>query len=77
MGGKRLAAVTGPGGFHVNKARPYDEWTIESWRTEPRLSRLNSFEVDEAEQTPALWKDLTLASGVAVLLWVAAAIVFG
>jgi len=44
-----------------------DDWTIERWKTEPRLMGL---EFSEAmEQAPPLWKDLTLASAVAVLLW--------
>jgi hypothetical protein len=53
-----------------------DDWTIERWRTEPRLVGLKFSEpaVDQA-QTP-LWKDLTVASALAVLFWAAAAIVF-
>ena len=51
-----------------------DDWTIERWKTEPRLVGLEFSEV--ADQAPPLWKDLTLASAVAVLLWGAALIVF-
>jgi len=29
------------------------------------------------EEAPPLWKDLTLASALAVLLWAAAAVAFG
>jgi len=53
-----------------------DEWTIERWRTEPRLVNLE-FSDTPADQAPPLWKDLTLASAVALLLWGAAAVVFG
>jgi len=52
-----------------------DEWTIERWRTEPRLVGLEFS--DAPEPAPPLWKDLTLASALAVLLWAAAAVVFG
>ena len=51
-----------------------DDWTIERWKTEPRLVGLEFNDV--AEQAPPLWKDLTLASAVAVLLWGAALVVF-
>jgi hypothetical protein len=54
-----------------------DDWTIERWRTEPRLAGLEFDESAPSEQSPPLWKDLTVASIVAVLLWAAAAIVFG
>jgi hypothetical protein len=52
-----------------------DEWTIERWRTEPRLVGLE-FDDASIEKAPPLWKDLTLASALAVLLWAAAALVF-
>lgn len=51
-----------------------DDWTIERWKTEPRLIGLEFS--DAMEQAPPLWKDLTLASAVAVLLWTAALVVF-
>ena len=53
-----------------------DDWTIERWRTEPRLVGLE-FSDTILEHTTPLWKDLALASAVAVLLWIAVAIVFG
>ena len=56
--------------------RNADEWTIERWRTEPRLVALEFSETTPAEQAPPLWKDLTLASALAVLLWGAAVVVF-
>jgi hypothetical protein len=59
-------------------ARNHDEWTVERWRVEPRWRILE--DVDEppfAEQAPPLWKDLTVASIAAVLLWGAAVVLFG
>lgn len=58
--------------------RNYDEWTIDSWRTERRLSGLELLDVNEndGDQAPPLWKDLTLASVVAALLWIVAALIF-
>lgn len=56
-------------------SRHYDDWTIESWRLEPRL-RSPEVDMDEAEQNPPLWKDLTLASVVAAILWGTAALIF-
>ena len=44
------------------------------------IDSIVGLEFDEStpsEQAPPLWKDLTVASAVAVLLWAAAAIVFG
>jgi len=56
-------------------SRHYDDWTIESWRIEPRLHPLD-VELNEAEQNPPLWKDLALASAVALILWTVAALIF-
>ena len=54
-----------------------DDWTIERWKTEPRLIGLDFLEFnDTVDQAPPLWKDLTLASAVAVLLWAIALVVF-
>lgn len=55
--------------------RKADEWTVERWRTEPRLVGLE-FSDPGASAAPPLWKDLTLASVIAILLWAAAAVVF-
>jgi hypothetical protein len=55
--------------------RKADEWTIERWKTEPRLVGLE-FSEQVADKAPPLWKDLTVASALALLLWGAAAIVF-
>ena len=57
------------------RARHYDDWTIESWRIEPRLRAIET-DMDEADHNPPLWKDLTLASVVALVLWGTAALVF-
>ena len=61
----------------IVSTRRYDDWTVDRWRLEPRL---NAFELDDprdVEGAPTLWKDLTVASLVALALWVTAAIVFG
>lgn len=55
-------------------SRHYDDWTIESWRIEPRLGALD-VDIRDAEQNPPLWKDLTLASIIALVLWGTAALV--
>jgi hypothetical protein len=44
--------------------------------TEPKLVGLE-FTDSTVDQARPLWKDLMLASAIAVLLWGAAAIVFG
>jgi hypothetical protein len=54
--------------------RHADDWTIDRWKTEPRLVGLELS--DAVEQAPPLWKDLTFASVLAVLLWGAAIVVF-
>ena len=59
------------------RTRDIDEWTINRWRLEPRLRSLEMEDVPTADQAPPLWKDLTLASIVALQLWGAAAAVFG
>jgi hypothetical protein len=51
----------------------YDDWTIDRWRIEPRLKALDLEMTDVEEKSPALWKDLTLAALIAILLWMAAA----
>ena len=57
--------------------RNYDDWTIDRWRLEPRLDAFELDDPQDSEQAPTLWKDLTVASLVALVLWVTAAIVFG
>ena len=57
--------------------READDWTIERWKTEPRLVGLEFSDTTAVDKAPPLWKDLTLASALAVLLWGAAAVVFG
>jgi hypothetical protein len=57
------------------RSRHYDDWTIESWRIEPRLRAIET-DMDEPASNPPLWKDLTLASILAAVLWGAAAMLF-
>jgi hypothetical protein len=59
------------------RTRNADDWTIKRWRTEPHYSSLDMDDPVLNEQAPALWKDLTLASIAALLLWAAAALMFG
>ena len=54
--------------------RDAENWTIEGLKTERRLVGLELTDLDEG---PPLWKDLTLASALAILLWGAAVVVFG
>jgi hypothetical protein len=57
--------------------RHYDDWTIDRWRLEPRLSALDIDDPGGVEPAPPLWKDLALASAVALGLWMAAVAIFG
>jgi hypothetical protein len=47
------------------------------WTTEPRLGGLRFGDPTDVEKATRLWNDLTIASAFAILLWSAAAIVFG
>jgi hypothetical protein len=61
------------------RSRHYDDdWTVETWRIEPKLRPAGDdvAELDDVEQNPPLWKDVTLASVIAALLWGAAAAMF-
>jgi hypothetical protein len=51
----------------------HDDSTIERWRLEPRSTRWDFDDASVVEQAPPLWKDLTLALLIALLLWLAAA----
>jgi hypothetical protein len=53
-----------------------EDWTIERWKTAPRIVGVEFNDAPSVEQPP-LWKDLTLASVLALVLWAAAAVVFG
>ena len=55
----------------------YDEWTINRWKLEPRLSGFELDDPADAGDAPALWKDLVLAAVVALVLWLSAATIFG
>jgi hypothetical protein len=59
---------------------------VEFWRSVPMIPRRvddwtsdNGLEYVEStpSEQPPLWRDLTVASAVAILLWGAAAVVFG
>jgi hypothetical protein len=55
-----------------------DEWTIERWRVEPRWRTLADADDPQlADVAPPLWKDLTVATIAAVLLWGAAVVLAG
>jgi hypothetical protein len=57
--------------------RNSDDWTIDHWRLEPHFSVFELEDPPERDQAPTLWKDLMMASVVALVLWVIAAVVFG
>lgn len=58
-------------------SRSYGNWTIERWRLEPRISRLEFEDSASPDQVPLLWKDLTVASVLALVFWITAAVIFG
>ena len=55
----------------------YDDWTIDRWRVEPQLKGIQLPVEETDDATPPLWKDVTLASVVAILLWGAVAMIVG
>lgn len=55
--------------------RNYDDWTIDRWRIEPRFRPLDLDVTGPSEQNPPLWKDVTTALVIALVLWAMAAIV--
>jgi hypothetical protein len=55
----------------------YDEWTIDRWRVEPQLKGIKMPIEAPDDTSPPLWKDVTLASVVAVLMWGAVAMALG
>ena len=57
------------------RTRHYDDWTIDRWRVGPPLHRRPHDDPAGVDQAPPLWKDLTIASITAALLWAAAALV--
>jgi hypothetical protein len=64
------------GRLAMRRSRKSDDWTIERWRTEPRLVGLQ-FSDRLRDDFRSMWRDVTVASAVAVVLCVAAALVFG
>jgi hypothetical protein len=69
---RRAAGLAKPEG-HVD-SRKQDEWTIDRWRLEPPALQLDESPV--VDQSPPLWKDLTLALVMALLLWILAVAMF-
>ncbi len=57
--------------------RNSDDWTIDRWRNERRFNALEIDDPPGLEQVPTLWKDLTLVSVIAVVLWLTAAVLVG
>jgi len=55
--------------------RNYDDRIIDRWRLDPKFPSLEMDEPSTTDPAPPLWKDLTLASVVALVLWLAAAAV--
>jgi hypothetical protein len=55
--------------------REFENWTVNRWRLEPRVQGLEFEDLSNGEPATPLWKDLALASVVAVLLWALAAAV--
>jgi hypothetical protein len=53
------------------RSRHYDDWTVDSWRLDPRLRPLDADPSDEVA-APPLWKDIILAACIALLLWITA-----
>jgi hypothetical protein len=56
--------------------RNYNDWTIDRWKVDPKFPSLELDDPSPVDQTPPLWKDLTLASVVALALWIVAALIF-
>jgi hypothetical protein len=54
--------------------RNFNEWTIDRWRIEPRYHPLD-IEVSETAENPPLWKDIAVASLIALGFWAMAALV--
>ncbi len=58
-----------------------DEWTVSRWR-QPNIAQASVDFLDvgndnpEADGRTPLWKDLTVASGLALALWAIAAVLF-
>jgi hypothetical protein len=52
-----------------------DEWTVARWR-QPNVSQISLDDPEDEQTVPPLWKDLTVASGVALALWAIAAVLF-
>lgn len=73
-----LPLLSGSSEVRVRSRHYDDDWTVETWRVEPKLGPLGDdvAGVDDWDPAPPLWKDVTLASIIAALLWGAAAAMF-
>ena len=65
------------GRLPVRSTTNYDDWIIDRWRVEPQLKGIRLPVEETDDSSPPLWKDVTLASVGAVLLWGAVAAIFG
>ncbi len=63
----------------MRKATDIENWTVSSWRVEPRIHVTDEGLDDSPEFGPAppLWTDLATGTVVAILLWIAAAALLG
>jgi hypothetical protein len=68
------ARIPGPEGPVENPN--LNDRTTDRWRLDTRFDPLDLDDSSVIEQAPPLWKDLTLASVVALLLWVTAIALF-
>ncbi len=55
--------------------RNYDDWTIDRWKADATFPSLEFDDSSSVDVAPPLWKDLTLASIVALAFWVVAVMI--
>jgi len=55
--------------------RNLEDWTVDRWKVDAKFPSLELDEPSPVDQAPPLWKDLTLASLVALGLWIVAAMI--
>jgi len=76
--GRGIASSHAFGRLPLRSTTDYDDWTIDRWRLEPKLYGIRMPAAHETEETsPPLWKDVALASAVAILLWGGVVLVLG
>lgn len=69
----KASAAPNPSEAYVRRHEA-DNWTIERWKTEPRLVGLK-FSDTVVEAAPPLWKDLTFGFVIAAILCAVATII--